>query len=123
VFEEGHEQFSPDRFGYTIERKDIGDSVHLTVTMSPDAAKAFQRARLWLYRGDGLVLDTDLAARDLENGGKQLVLTVAKTHLNKSQIVIYSGGYNALTVPNFAGFKVMLEEHKTAEPRDVDDKQ
>jgi hypothetical protein len=124
VFEEGHEQFSPDKFGYKIERKNVGDSVHLTVTMSPDAARALRRARLWLYSGDALVLDTDLAARALENGKKQLVLTVARTYLNKSQIVLYSDGYNnALAMPNFAGFKVMLEEHKTAERKDADDKQ
>jgi len=123
VLEEGHKQHSPDKFGYKIERKDIGDKVHLAITMSPDAAKACKQLKLWVYSGDTLVLDANLATTDLEDGKKQLLLTVAKTHLDKSQIVIHSTGYNAPIVPNFAGFRVMLKDKKDiAEPKDALDK-
>ena len=73
VLEEGHKQHSPDKFGYKIERKDIGDKVHLAITMSPDAAKACKQLKLWVYSGDTLVLDANLATTDLEDGKKQLL--------------------------------------------------
>ena len=123
-FEEGPER-SPDRFGYKIEREDIaalpghdrGDSVRLTITMTPEAAKAFKSATLRLYSNDTVALDAELATRDLENGGKQIALTVAKTHLKKGEIFLSSYAYNADTrIPNFAGFRVTLMNFQRAEP-------
>ena len=112
----------PERVGYTIERRDLGDAVCIEITLKPKAAKVFRKATLFLYCRDSRVLETDVAATDRDDGGKQISLTVAKANLPKSEIMVRSDMPQGAgpAVPNFAGFRLMLLEPPAAERRLLD---
>ena len=112
----------PERVGYTIERRDLGDAVCIEITLKPKAAKVFQKATLVMFSRDSRVLYTDVAATDRDDGGKQISLTVAKANLPKSEISVWSGMPEGAGpgVPNFAGFRLMLLEPPAAERRLLD---
>jgi hypothetical protein len=112
----------PERVGYTIERRDLGDAVCIEITLKPKAAKVFRKATLFLYCRDSRVLETDVAATDRDDGGKQISLTVAKANLPKSAISVSSGMLEGAgpDLFNCAGFRLMLLEPPAAERRLLD---
>jgi hypothetical protein len=112
----------PERVGYAIERRDVGDAMWIEITLKPKAAKVFEKATLVVFSRDLRVLSTDVAATDRDDGGKQIRLTVAKANLPKSEILVWSGMPEGAGpgVPNFAGFRLMLLEPPAAERRLLD---
>jgi hypothetical protein len=112
----------PERVGYTIERRHQGDAVCIEITLKPQAAKVFQEATLIVFSRDSQLLYTDVAAKDRDDGGKQISLTVAKANLPKSKIMVRSDMPQGAgpAVPNFAGFRLMLLEPPAAERRLLD---
>ena len=118
-FETLETEEKPERVGYTIERRDQGDAVCIEIALKPNAAKVFQEATLVLFSRDSRVLSTDVAAKDRDDGGKQISLTVAKANLPKSEIWVWSGMPEGAgpAVDNFAGFRLMLLQPPAAERR------
>ncbi len=62
----------PERVGYAIERRDVGDAMWIEITLKPKAAKVFEKATLVVFSRDLRVLSTDVAATDRDDGGKQI---------------------------------------------------
>jgi len=112
----------PERVGYTIERRHQGDAVCIEITLKPQAAKVFQEATLIVFSRDPQLLYADVAAKDRDDGGKQISLTVAKANLPKSEIMVWGGMPEGAgpAVPNFAGFRLMLLEPPADERRLLD---
>lgn len=112
----------PERVGYTIERRDQGDAVCIEITLKPQAAKVFQKATLVVFSRGSRALSTDVAAKDRDDGGKQISLTVAKANLPNSKIMVLSGAPEGAgpAVDNFAGFRLMLLEPPAEERRLLD---
>ena len=106
----GHDRWSPSKFGYTITQS--GDSQHssFTVVLSPDAAKAAERARLVVKKDGRVIVDADLAFKTRSDGGKEVIVTVDGDFLKDGEIIVFSDLYNAPLVPDFAGFIIALDK-------------
>ena len=112
----GHDQWSPEKFGYTITQRGDTQQTSFVVALSPDAAKATERARIVVKKDGTVILDADLAFKGTPDGGKELTAIVDRGYLTDGEIIVFSRPYNAPLVSDFAGFRIGLDRKWTAEP-------